>query len=68
MKQTLLLLMVFMISPFVSNRLAAQDAFSSFDVFNRVILVNYADIIDQEVRMEVLALFKGMRKKIDGLE
>lgn len=35
---------------------------------NRVSLVKYADAIDQDVKTEVLGLFKGMTEKIDGLE
>lgn len=50
MKQIQLLFLAIVISLSMANRLAAQDTFSSFDIFNRVILVNYADSIDQDVK------------------
>ena len=68
MKKYLFFLILFLSILTLPYQSSAQETFANFEVLNRVLLVNYAESIDQNVKMEILKLYKGMRKKVDGLE
>lgn len=68
MKQIQTLFVILLITCSSTSIIVAQDLFPSFEIFNRVLLVKYADTIDPDVKTEVFGLFKGLTNKIEGLE
>ena len=52
----------------LTGKTMAQNSEPSEKVFHRVMLVNWADTLDNSAKTEVINLFLGLPDKIDGFE